>query len=119
MDTARFALFIASMVGIYKGSLCTLRHVRPGAAGKYERQNAFLAGCLSGLALLLDGNRGRRVIVALYLSTRGAQYLCTSLFEQWRMYREQQQRRPVSDSSLARLGNRSSPLIVLVCVIHV
>ncbi|KAI8057359.1 hypothetical protein BDF22DRAFT_671004 [Syncephalis plumigaleata] len=92
MDTARFALFIASMVGAYKSSLYALRHLRTDTEGKNEPVNAFIAGCIAGLALLLDNNRGRRIAVALYLSTRGAQYMCTSLFNQWKVRRDQQRR---------------------------
>ncbi|KAI8928387.1 hypothetical protein BC831DRAFT_448558 [Entophlyctis helioformis] len=70
-DTTSFALFMSFFIATYKGMLCTLRNLRQ----KNDRWNAFIAGCFAGTSILLDANRSRRTMIALYLSTRTGHFL--------------------------------------------
>ncbi|KAI9599515.1 hypothetical protein BDF19DRAFT_410162 [Syncephalis fuscata] len=94
-DTKQFALFLATTSGLYKGSLCFLRHIRSSKAGneKEERQNSFIAGTIASLALLLDHNRNRRISTSLLLFTRGMQCFCAWLFTCWSNRRKEWQRK--------------------------
>ncbi|KAJ3254207.1 hypothetical protein HK103_007452 [Boothiomyces macroporosus] len=65
-DTTSFALFMSTFISSYKGILCMLRYYRKSNSAI----NAFVAGTFAGLSILLDKNRSRRVMIALYLSTR-------------------------------------------------
>src|SRR5690348_8519979 len=51
-DTKQFALFLATTAGLYKGTLCFLRHLRASKAGdeNEERRNSFIAGMVASLA---------------------------------------------------------------------
>ncbi|KAJ3108994.1 hypothetical protein HK100_003371, partial [Physocladia obscura] len=66
-DTISFALFLSVFISSYKAALCTMRRLRPTSD---DSLNPFIAGCVAGLSLGLDKNRSRRVMIALYLSTR-------------------------------------------------
>jgi hypothetical protein len=65
-DTTFFALFMSTFISSYKGVLCGMRRLR----GKRDFWNAFVAGSVAGLSILIDSNQTRRVMIALYLSTR-------------------------------------------------
>ena len=74
LDTFRFALFLGSFVGGFKALNCVVRARRKVEDG----WNAFIAGSIAGLAILLD-YRHRRTAIALYLSTRSLQFAVTAL----------------------------------------
>lgn len=67
-DTVRFAAFFGFFIGGYKGLNCILRKVRE----KEDRWNAFIAGGVASLAMLLD-EKHRRTAVALYMLARALQ----------------------------------------------
>lgn len=66
-------------ISMYKGILCGMRRVR----GTDDNWNAYVAGMVAGLSILFDRNRTRRVMIALYLSTRTVHFACRWL---WRHY---------------------------------
>ncbi|KAI8902725.1 hypothetical protein BC833DRAFT_546709 [Globomyces pollinis-pini] len=70
-DTTSFALFMSTFISSYKGILCFLRYAR----SKNDPWNSFIAGSLSGISILLDSNKSRRVMIALYLSTRTLHFI--------------------------------------------
>lgn len=59
-------MFLASFIAFYKTILCVCRHYR----GTDDAWNASIAGLLAGTTLAIDSNKQRRMMVALYLSTR-------------------------------------------------
>jgi hypothetical protein len=63
-DSIRFALFVACMNSIYKGVLCFLRRF-----SKDDKKNAFVAGFMCGLSIIID-EKDRRIFIALILFTR-------------------------------------------------
>ena len=73
-DTLRFAVFLASWIGSFKALLCLLRRFRL----KEDSWNPFIAGLLSSFCLLFD-EKGRRVALALYLSSKAGQFFYVSL----------------------------------------
>jgi len=73
-DTARFALFLAAMVGGSAGTRCLLIYLR----GRDDRLNAAISGAVGGLASLLDSPQ-RRQGVALYLLVRSCYALLHAL----------------------------------------
>lgn len=60
-DTFSFAVFMAIFISGYKGILCYMRHIRQ----KQDFINAFIAGSISGLSILFDSNKTRRIMIAL------------------------------------------------------
>ncbi|KAL2918890.1 hypothetical protein HK105_201724 [Polyrhizophydium stewartii] len=78
-DTISFALFMSLFISSYKAVLCTLRNVRQ----TNDKWNAFIAGSLAGLSILADKNKSRRIMIALYLSTRTTHFLSRWL---WRAH---------------------------------
>ncbi|KAK6096476.1 hypothetical protein MT418_003308 [Batrachochytrium dendrobatidis] len=78
-DTISFALFMSVFISSYKGFLCTFR----AFCGSNDKLNSFMAGTLAGFSLLLDSNKSRRVMIALYLSTRTTHFLSRWI---WRAY---------------------------------
>ena len=58
-------------ISAYKGILCYMRHLRQ----KNSPLNAFFAGFVSAFSILLDQNENRRIMIALYLSTRTMHFL--------------------------------------------
>ncbi|KAJ1550750.1 hypothetical protein HK405_015971, partial [Cladochytrium tenue] len=48
--------------------------------GKSDALNSFLAGTVAGASIFLDTNRSRRLMIALYLSTRTVHFLCRWLW---------------------------------------
>lgn len=59
-------MFFASFIAFYKTVLCVCRHYR----GTNDAWNASIAGLIAGTTLAIDSNKQRRLMVALYLSTR-------------------------------------------------
>ncbi|KAJ1554084.1 hypothetical protein HK096_005099, partial [Nowakowskiella sp. JEL0078] len=82
-DTTTFALFLSGFISSYKSVICLLRRAR----GKSDNDgfNSLVAGTVAGLALMLDQNNSRRVMIALYLSTRNMHFVCRWF---WRKYLE-------------------------------
>ncbi|KAF9169312.1 hypothetical protein BGX21_008511 [Mortierella sp. AD011] len=85
-DTVRFAFFLSSFLSAYKGVLCMMRHFRPDHKG--DRLNAFVAGSVAGLTLLLDKNKSRRTALTLYLFTRSIQFGSSYLMKKWAEHRD-------------------------------
>jgi hypothetical protein len=65
VDSLRFAGFLSLLSLIYRGSLCALRRLR----GKEDGWNAFLAGGLAGLSVMVE-NKDRQENWSLYLFAR-------------------------------------------------
>ena len=78
-DALSFAMFMSVFISAYKGLLCALRHMR----NRNDVFNPFIAGSLAGLSILLDRNKTRRVMIALYLSTRTGHFIFRWL---WRIF---------------------------------
>ncbi|KAJ3408574.1 hypothetical protein HDU80_005291 [Chytriomyces hyalinus] len=76
-DTISFALFLSVFISSYKASLCGFRRLR----GKADGLNPFMAGCIAGTSILLDQNRSRRIMIALYLSTRTLHFVCRWIWQ--------------------------------------
>ncbi|KAF9100730.1 hypothetical protein BGX27_000269 [Mortierella sp. AM989] len=85
-DTVRFAFFLSSFLSAYKAVLCTMRYYRPDQKG--DRLNAFVAGSVAGLTLLLDKNKSRRTALTLYLFTRSIQFGSSLLMKKWAEHRD-------------------------------
>lgn len=68
MDALRFGLFLGGMAVLYRVVLRFLRELRQ----KDDRWNAFVAGFVSGIALLIDAP-SRRVDLALYAFARACE----------------------------------------------
>jgi hypothetical protein len=63
-------MFMSFFISSYKGILCSMRRYR-----KHEDFiNAFVAGSLSGLSILLDKNHTRRIMIALVTATKNSTY---------------------------------------------
>lgn len=58
-----------------------MRYYRPNHEG--DRLNAFVAGSVAGLTLLLDKNKNRRTALTLYLLTRSIQFGSSYLMKKW------------------------------------
>ncbi|KAH6570204.1 hypothetical protein BASA50_004996 [Batrachochytrium salamandrivorans] len=78
-DTISFSLFMSVFISSYKGFLCAFRVL----CGNNDTMNAFMAGTLAGLSILLDKNKSRRIMIALYLSTRTTHFISRWI---WRTY---------------------------------
>ncbi|KAG0307448.1 hypothetical protein BGZ98_000238 [Dissophora globulifera] len=85
-DTVRFAFFLSSFLSTYKLVLCSMRRLRPDVSG--DRLNAFVAGSLAGLTLLLDKSKSRRTALTLYLFTRSIQFGSSYLMKRWAEHRQ-------------------------------
>ncbi|KAG0258562.1 hypothetical protein DFQ27_004585 [Actinomortierella ambigua] len=85
-DTFGFAFFLSSFISTYKGVLCGMRHLRPEHEG--DRLNAFVAGTLAGLTILLDKNKSRRTALTLYIFTRSIQFASSYGMKRWAQHRE-------------------------------
>jgi hypothetical protein len=111
-DTIEFGMFLSAFIGTYKAILCGLRNIRKqhGDNESGDQLNALIAGTIAGLSLCLERNRGRRQAIALYLSTRSAQFACIWLMNRWSAYRAHKRRglmRVRSEIVLSKVG--SSP----------
>ncbi|GJJ74702.1 hypothetical protein EMPS_07060 [Entomortierella parvispora] len=84
-DTVGFAFFLSSFLSAYKMVLCTMRYYRPDHDG--DRLNAFVAGSVAGLTLLLDKNKSRRTALTLYLFTRSIQFGSSYGMKKWAEHR--------------------------------
>lgn len=84
-DTARFALFLSTFLGSYKGIICLLR--RHGSLS--ERVNSFIAGAIAGMALMIDRDKRRRQSIMLYLLTRSLQFIGAWCMKQWAIHRQE------------------------------
>ncbi|KAF9204866.1 hypothetical protein BGZ59_000818 [Podila verticillata] len=71
-DTAGFALFFSAYLTVYKTLLRVLRQRQP--LGHENQRNAFVAGSVAGLTVLLDRNKDRRSSMALTLFVRAVQF---------------------------------------------
>jgi hypothetical protein len=93
-DTIQFGMFLAAFIGTYKAMLCTIRHLRKkyGYESGGDRLNAFIAGTIAGLALAIERNKERRLAIALYLTTRSAQFTCVWLANRWAAARARRRR---------------------------
>jgi hypothetical protein len=80
-DTILFSLFMSSFSTSFKAALCALRRYR----GVNDWKNSFAAGIAAGLTILIDQNKTRRQMIALYLSTRSFQFIARYV---WRHYLE-------------------------------
>lgn len=78
-DTISFAMFLSTFISIYKGALCALRRLR----NKNDSLNSLLAGGAAGISLILDSNKSRRRMIALYLSTRTCHFISRGV---WRYF---------------------------------
>ncbi|KAI9316258.1 hypothetical protein BX666DRAFT_220836 [Dichotomocladium elegans] len=87
-DTAMFALFLSTFLSSYKGILCLLRHFRKTKDPKSDRLNAFIAGAVAGLSLIIDQDKRRRQSIMLYLLTRSIQFSGAWLMKQWAKHRK-------------------------------
>lgn len=80
-----FAFFLSSFLSAYKLVLCTMRYYRPDHEG--DRLNAFVAGSVAGLTLILDKNKSRRTALTLYLFTRSIQFGSSYAMKKWAEHR--------------------------------
>jgi hypothetical protein len=80
-DTIFFSLFMSSFSTTFKAVLCGLRRYR----GVNDWKNTFTAGIAAGFTILIDQNKSRRQMIALYLSTRSFQFIARYV---WRHYLE-------------------------------
>ena len=78
-ETIRFSLFLAGFISSYKTILCFLRYHRK----VNDNWNSAIAGLIAGYTLLLDSNKSRRLMIALYLSTRMLHFMSRFI---WRHY---------------------------------
>ncbi|KAJ2962138.1 hypothetical protein NQZ79_g2582 [Umbelopsis isabellina] len=76
----------------YRGTLCTLRNLRKDDDPKSDRLNAFVAGAIAGLSLLIDPSASRRRSIMLYLLTRSLHFNCSWLMSQWAAHRRRARR---------------------------
>ena len=97
-DTVSFTVFLSSFITIYKTVLCTARYIRQTS----DPLNSFIAGLFAGGSLFFDKNRSRRLMIALYLSTRTGHFICRWL---WRHYIE----KPKAEEKNRRLIALSNP----------
>ncbi|KAF9198165.1 hypothetical protein BGZ49_001103 [Haplosporangium sp. Z 27] len=63
-----------------------MRYYRPDQKG--DGLNAFVAGSVAGLTLLLDKNKSRRTALTLYLFTRSIQFGSSVLMQKWAEHRD-------------------------------
>ncbi|KAI9303803.1 hypothetical protein BJ944DRAFT_256600 [Cunninghamella echinulata] len=72
----------------YKGILCLMRRIRGTKDAASDRLNAFVAGAVAGLSLLIDPDHRRRQSIMLYLLTRSLQFNGAWLMKVWEKSRE-------------------------------
>ncbi|KAF9112251.1 hypothetical protein BGX27_003724 [Mortierella sp. AM989] len=84
-DTVGFAFFLSSFLSAYKAVLCSMRRYRPDGS---DHLNAFVAGSVAGLTLLLDKNKSRRTALTLYVFTRAIQFGSSYGMMRWSESRE-------------------------------
>ncbi|ORZ15944.1 hypothetical protein BCR42DRAFT_327906 [Absidia repens] len=72
----------------YKGILCMMRRLRGTTDAASDRLNAFVAGAVAGLSLVIDPDRRRRQSIMMYLLTRSLQFSGGWLMGQWSKARQ-------------------------------
>jgi len=81
---------------------------------------AFISGTLSGLSLYLDTNKSRRIMVALYLTTRSGyfagRWIAIKLKEMWSIKRQQQKNNNKLNMTLTlkEVSSPSSPELQMI-----
>ncbi|KAF9094699.1 hypothetical protein BGX23_001704 [Mortierella sp. AD031] len=80
------AYAIKYLIGVLPALLAGKAFKRPYHEG--DRLNAFVAGSIAGLALLLDKNKSRRIAITLSLFTRFLQFGSNYLMKKWAEQRE-------------------------------
>ncbi|KAF9373406.1 hypothetical protein CPC16_001877, partial [Podila verticillata] len=78
-DTIEFALFFTSYLTIYKTVLWRMRSTKPDG----DQWNAFVAGSVAGLSILLDRNRDRRASITRTLFIRAIHFGSALAMVQW------------------------------------
>ncbi|KAF9314842.1 hypothetical protein BG003_003754 [Podila horticola] len=79
-DTMGFALFFSSYLTIYKTVLWRMRSKKPS---NDDQWNAFVAGSVAGLSILLDRNRDRRESMARTLFLRAIHFGSALVMIKW------------------------------------
>ncbi|KAG0330949.1 hypothetical protein BG000_011341 [Podila horticola] len=79
-DTLGFALFFSSYLTIYKSVLWRMRSKKPSNGDQW---NAFVAGSVAGLSILLDRNRDRRESMARTLVLRAIHFGSALVMVKW------------------------------------
>ena len=74
-----------------------MRRLRASETAPSDRLNAFLAGALAGLALVLDRDKRRRQSIMLYLLTRSLQFSGAWLMKRWAHHRRAKLRRELAE----------------------
>ncbi|KAJ3226434.1 hypothetical protein HK099_004887 [Clydaea vesicula] len=80
-DTTQLSLFLSSFTFLYKVLLCSLRRIFVSNDWKIS----FIAGLVASTSLAIDRNDTRRLMIALYLSTRNLHFISRHL---WRIHVE-------------------------------
>lgn len=83
-----FALFLSTFLSSYKGILCLMRRLRGTTDVASDRLNAFVAGAVAGLSLVIDPDRRRRQSIMMYLLTRSLQFSGGWLMGEWSKSRQ-------------------------------
>lgn len=96
-DTAMFALFLSTFLSSYKGVLCLMRRIRKSADPNADRLNAFVAGAVAGLSLIIDKDKRRRQSIMMYLLTRAIQFTGAFLMKQWAIARKARANRELAE----------------------
>ncbi|KAG0032575.1 hypothetical protein BGZ81_010625 [Podila clonocystis] len=79
-DTMGFALFLTTYLTIYKN---VLRQLRLRKRGSGDQWNAFIAGSVAGLSILLDRNKDRRASMARTLFLRAIHFGSALTMVKW------------------------------------
>ncbi|KAG1296907.1 hypothetical protein G6F66_003074 [Rhizopus arrhizus] len=105
----------SSFISAYKGVLCAMRHFRKSHDKDSDKLNAFVAGCVAGLALAFDRDRRRRQSVMLYLLTRAIQFNGAWFMKQWSLRRKEKHPGEVKwDDHLAKFLEKYSGVAVMM-----
>lgn len=96
-DTAMFALFLSTFLSSYKGVLCLMRRIRKSDDPNADRLNAFVAGAVAGLSLIIDKDKRRRQSIMMYLLTRAIQFTGAFLMKQWAIARKARANRELAE----------------------
>ncbi|KAI8369438.1 uncharacterized protein BYT42DRAFT_584481 [Radiomyces spectabilis] len=95
-DTMCFALFLSTFLSSYKAILCAMRRWRKNPDPSSDKLNAFVAGSVAGIALILDRDKRRRQSIMLYLLTRSFQFSGAWLMKQWGLQRQTRRRKELA-----------------------
>ncbi|ORZ14649.1 hypothetical protein BCR42DRAFT_461344 [Absidia repens] len=86
----------STFLSSYKGILCLMRRLRGKADDAGDRLNAFVAGAVAGLSLMIDPDRRRRQSIMMYLLTRCFQFSGGWLLGAWAKSRHARQQEPTT-----------------------